>query len=145
MTPTNPRRRLHSMRNLLWVDCVAGGTVGAAVLMSSGWLSPLYGLPRSLLNFTGLANLLYASYSLALASRNRRPIAAINTLVVANLAWALVCVYLAVRVAQSPTVFGLAHLFVEAVFVAALASLEWRWREQLLVAPSHRATARMQR
>jgi hypothetical protein len=122
------------MKNLLWVDCVAGAVVGAAVLLLSGWLSPLYGLPRGLILFTGVANILYASYSFVLASSNRRPLALINALVVANSTWALVCVYLAVGVAQSPTVFGLAHLLGEAVFVAGLASLEWRWREQLLLA-----------
>lgn len=125
------------MKNLLWVDCV----VGAAVLALSGWLSRLYGLPRGFLLFIGAGNLLYASYSFVLASSNRRPIASINALVIANLAWALVCVYLAVGVARSPTVFGLAHLLGESVFVAGLASLEWRWREQLVVAGRGPASA----
>jgi hypothetical protein len=122
------------MRNLLWVDCIAAAVAGAAVLTLSGWLSRLYGLPRDLLLFTGAVNILYASYSFVLASRTTRPMASIVVLAFANLAWALVCVYLAIGVAGSPTVFGLAHLFGEAIFVAGLAALEWRWREQLLVA-----------
>ena len=129
------------MKNLLWVDCVAGAVVGAAVVALCDWLSPLYGLSRGLLLFTGAANLLYASYSFVLASSRRRPRALITALVVANFAWAVVCVYLAVRVAPSLTAFGLAHLLGEAAFVAGLASLEWRWRELLIVTdrPARRA------
>jgi hypothetical protein len=118
----------------LWVDCIAAAVAGAAVLMLSGWLSRLYGLPLGLLRFTGAVNLLYGSYSFVLATRTRRPIASIAALVFANLAWALLCVHLAVNVARSPTAFGLAYLFGEAIFVAALATLEWRYRAQLLVA-----------
>jgi hypothetical protein len=129
------------VKNLLWIDCIAGAAVGVAVLALLGWLSRLYAVPPGLLLFTGIANLAYASYSFTLARRQRRAVVAINTLIVANFSWALVCVYLVVTVAQSANIFGIAHLAGEAVFVASLAALEWRWRKHLLVAPSRRRPA----
>ena len=121
------------MKNLLWIDCTAAAVVGLAVVTLCGWLSRLYAVPRSLLLFTGIANLVYASYSFWLASRNRRPLGAIYALVSANFAWALVCVYLVFTVADSATGLGIAHLLGEAVFVTGLASLEWHWRSRLLL------------
>jgi hypothetical protein len=122
------------MKNLLWVDCIAGAVAGVAVLSFSGWLSSLYGLPREILLLNAAANLLYASYSFSLARRPRRPMALINLLVFANLAWAVVCLFLIRAFAGSATWFGIGHLAGEAVFVGGLAALEWRWRHQLLTA-----------
>jgi hypothetical protein len=122
------------MKNLLWVDCIAGAVAGVAVLSFSGWLSSLYGLPREILLLNAAANLLYASYSFSLARRPRRPMALINLLVFANLAWAVVCLFLIRAFAGSATWFGIGHLAGEAVFVGGLAALEWRWHHQLLTA-----------
>lgn len=120
------------IRNLLWVDCIAGALAGVAMLLLSGWLSSLHALPRALLLFMGAANLLYASYSFTLARRSRRSRGLINLLISANLAWTMVCLALAVSFVGSASVFGMGHLVLEAVFVGGLAGLEWRWREQLL-------------
>jgi hypothetical protein len=122
------------MKNLLWVDCIAGALAGVVVLTFSGWLGSLYALPRELLLLNGAANLLYASYSFSLARRARRPRALINLLVFANLAWAVACLWLAGTFAGTATMFGVAHLVGEAVFVGGLAGLEWKWRDQLLAA-----------
>jgi hypothetical protein len=102
------------------------------MLALSGWLTPFYALPRSLLLFMGAANLLYASCSFSLARCSTRRPAWIILLVVANLAWAAVCFALAANFARSASAFGIAHLLLEALFVGGLAALEWRWREQLL-------------
>ena len=61
----------------------------------------------------------------------RRPIPLLGVLVVANLVWATVCLRWAILYFSTATVFGLLHLIGEGVYVAALASLEWRWREVL--------------
>jgi hypothetical protein len=123
------------MRKLLWVDCTAAALAGVAVLALSGWLSRLYGLPRNLLLFIGGVNLLYGCYSFSLARRARRPRYLINLLVFANLAWAVVCVGLAVGVFWAhATPFGFGQLIGEAFFVGGLAALEWKHRDQLLVA-----------
>ncbi|HYH78407.1 MAG TPA: hypothetical protein VEX86_01375 [Longimicrobium sp.] len=125
---------MYILRKLLWVDCIAGALVGVAVLMLSGWLSNLYALPRSLLLFTAGANVLYASYSFSLAVRARRSMASINLLVFANLAWLPVCLGIVVLFRESATLFGIAHMMAEGMFVAGLALLEWRQRDRLLVA-----------
>jgi hypothetical protein len=122
------------IKNLLWVDCCAAALAGVTVLLFSGWLSGLHALPRGLLLFTGAVNLLYACYSFALATRSNRPRLFINLLVFANLAWAVVCFGLAIGFGGSATFFGVGHLIGEAVFVGGLASLEWRWRDQLITA-----------
>jgi hypothetical protein len=119
-------------RKLLWVDCTAAALAGVAVLAFSGWLSRLYGLPRDLLLLIGAVNLLYGCYSFSLAVRARRPRRLIHLLVFANLCWAAVCLVLAVAFREPATLFGLAQLIGEAVFVGGLASLEWRYRDQLL-------------
>ena len=124
---------MHVMKNLLWIDCIAGGLAGVLVLSLSGWLSRLHGLPRELLLLNGAVNLLYASYSFSLAVRTRRPPPLIKVLVFANLSWAVVCLWLVTVFSGSATVFGIGHLVGEAVFVGGLAGLQWRWRDQLLV------------
>jgi hypothetical protein len=122
------------MKNLLWVDCIAGGVAGITMLVLLQWLSGLYALPPRLLLINAAANLIYASYSFALATRPRRPRSLIHLLVFANLAWTVVCLALAVAFAGSASVFGILHLVIEAVFVGRLATLEWKWRELLLTA-----------
>lgn len=121
---------------LLWVDCIAAAVGGLAVLLLLPWLVPIYGLPPGWLQGVGIANLLYGSYSFSLALRRRRPQAFITLLVVANAAWALVCVGMALHFADSATWLGLGHLVVEAVVVGGLAACEWRWRAQLALRPA---------
>ena len=120
------------MRHLLWLDCSAGAIVGALVLPLAGWLSRLEGLPREVLLFTGVANLLYAALSFSLAVRRVRPMRLLTLLVVANLVWVPVCVGLAVFFGGQATPFGFAHLLGEVCFVGGLAVLEWIHRHQLL-------------
>jgi hypothetical protein len=121
-------------RRLLWIDGLAGLFVGVAVLILSNWLSRLYGLPQGLLLFTAAANLIYGIYSTTLANRRTRPLVLIKLLVIANLAWSVVCLILASTHYDSATFLGLAHLLLEGAFVAFLASVEWRLRKQLQVA-----------
>ena len=123
-----------SRKQILWVDGFAGAIAGVAVLLASGWLCDLYRLPVSLLVFIGTANLVYGCYSISLASRARRPKILILLLVVANLSWAVLCLRWAFVYAETASFFGLAQFIAEAIFVAGLASLEWRWRGQLLTA-----------
>ncbi|HEX8432550.1 MAG TPA: hypothetical protein VF625_14765 [Longimicrobium sp.] len=120
-------------RRLLWIDCTAGALAGAAMLLLGGWLARWYALPRGLLWFMGAVNLLYATYSFSLAVRARRSRGSINLLVLANLAWVPVCLALAASFRGSASVYGLTHLVGEALFVGALALVEWRWREHLFV------------
>ncbi|PAP79813.1 hypothetical protein B1759_10970 [Rubrivirga sp. SAORIC476] len=122
------------MRHLLWIDSAAGALVGTVVLLASEELSGWYGLPRGLLLVTGAANVLYAAYSGSLAVRAVRPRAGIVALVVANAAWAVVCLALVWAYAGRGGGLGLLHLGAEAAVVGGLAALEWRHRDALRVA-----------
>ena len=118
--------------NLLWIDGLGALIVGLLVVGLSGFLSSFYGLPRGILLFTGVVNLIYCSYSLTLAARSSRSLRLIKILVVANLAWTPVCFTLAALYFEGATVFGLIHLIGEGIYVGSLACLEWCWREWLV-------------
>jgi hypothetical protein len=120
------------IRNLLWIDCTAGALAGVLVLLFSGWLSRLYSMPPGLLHLIGAVNLLYAGYSFSLAKRRIRPRRLITLLVIANGIWTVVCLGVAMHLSGTATFFGIGHLVGEAILVGGLASLEWKWREQLL-------------
>ena len=116
-------------RNLLWMDSRAGLLVGALTLALGYWLAPWYGLSLSLLLLIAAANLAYGAFSGWLLARPRpRPLWLIHALVVANLAWAAVCLLLAGLHLAEARWLGLAHLVSEAVFVGGLAVMEWRQR-----------------
>ncbi|WP_043309779.1 hypothetical protein [Pseudomonas sp. ML96] len=119
-------------RYLLWIDSAAAATAGLVVLALGAWLSDLYSLPRELLLFIGVVNLIYASYSFSLALRGNRPRLLLYGLIVGNSLWAGVCVAMALQFAGDSSLFAQLHLIGEALFVGALAALEWRWREQIL-------------
>ncbi len=112
---------------LIRADWMAGAVAGTLVLALHGWLARLYALPQALLLLIGLANLGYACLSFTLWRLGRggrvpllRPMAA------ANMAWALLCLAWAARWAGEASVFGMAQLVGEAVFVGVLGGLEWR-------------------
>ena len=130
-------KSVRSIRNLLWIDCSAGALAGVLVLVFAGPLSRLHAMPLDLLMFIGVVNLVYASYSFFLATRDKRPRPLITVLVVANGIWALACLSMAVAFADTATHFGLGHLVAEAIFVGGLAGLEWKWRAQLLRRQTH--------
>lgn len=122
------------VRHLLWIDCTAGATVGAFVLVLSPWLSGLHGLPLEFLWFLGAVNLTYGGYSFSLAVRSRRRGRGVYLLIIANGVWAALCLVFVALFWGTATPFGIASLLAEAVFVGTLARLEWRWREQLVTA-----------
>lgn len=118
-------------RDLLWFDSRSGLAVGIGGLLLAGWLSGLYLIPRPLLMAMAAVNLAYGSYSGLLARRAVRPSGLILLLVIANAAWAVVCVALAIRLAPTASRLGLAVLVFEAAFVGGLALMEWRARHRL--------------
>ncbi len=121
-----------SRRSLIWIDGAAGATAGVLALLAREWLSELYKLPLDHLILMGVANLAYAFYALALASRAMRPLVYIRVLVIANAIWACLCMWWAAMYGETASVFGLAHLVGEGLFVGGLAILEWRWRYDLV-------------
>ena len=117
-------------RRLLRLDSTAGLLAGLLMLVSHEWLAALTGMPVPVVLFVAVANLVYGSYSgwlVTTAQRRGLPSRRVVTvLIVANVAWAVVCAALLARFGASATVFGWLHLVLEGVFVAALGLVEWR-------------------
>jgi preprotein translocase subunit SecG len=108
------------------VDWIAGAVVGVLVLSLRGWLAGLYSLPADLLLVMGIVNLAYAcvSFTLAMLSRGDS-VPLLRMVAVANVIWAVICVVLAVVWFGKGSVFGVASLFGEGLFVGGLGVLEW--------------------
>ena len=121
--------------NILWIDGIGGLIVGFIVLLISPWFSHWYGVPTNILVFTGVANLLYGSYSTPLANQRYRPEWKINLLIIANFIWTAVCIFLVVRYSDTLTLLGYIHILGEGVYVAVLAYFEWKWKEHFVSAP----------
>lgn len=117
-------------RALLWLDGSAACVAGVVVLALHDALAQLHGFSRALVLFIGAVNLAYSCYSGTLAvraSRGHTPTRrAIDILVAANLAWAAVCAAIVAVTADTASIFGLAHVGLEGLFVGALAGLEYR-------------------
>ena len=72
---------------LLWLDGLGGLLAGAVVLLLSGWLSELEGLPEGFVVFMASTNLVYGSYATSQAMRSARPPVRIAILACANILW----------------------------------------------------------
>lgn len=123
---------MNNVSKLLWIDCAAGSSVGLFLILFHVWLSALYALPVEFVLFQGIANLMYSFFSYTLASRKRRPYVYIVSLAIANMFWGALCVICLLIYSGSASIFGCAHLFLEAVFVGGLGYIEWRYRRALV-------------
>jgi hypothetical protein len=121
------------VRHLLWIDCVAAALAGTLVLCFVDALANLYAIPHAWLRLIGAINLFYACLSGSLALRNRRPVRWIAGLSIANGAWSMTCIGIAMAQTGTAMPWGMAHLLGEGAFVGTLALLEWRWRDRLAV------------
>ena len=90
----------------------------------------IYGLVPELYLFIAIANLSYGLFSGSLAMTATRSgklsRVGINSLVLANSAWALACAVMLLTTWSDSTVFGAVHLGLEALFVGGLATVEFR-------------------
>ena len=117
--------------SLLRIDAAGGLVVGSLFLAGSAWIAPLLGLPRPLIVGVALANLAYGCFSFTLNRRPQRPLALLNTLIIGNVAWGVLCLGIAAYVWSDATVLGRLHVLLEAVLVAGLGLVEWRYRDAL--------------
>jgi hypothetical protein len=122
---------VRSLRHLLWVDCIAAALAGTLVLAFADRLAAFYAMPADGLRAIGAINLSYACLSGSLALRGSRSVRWIAALALANGAWSMACIGIAVAMADSATAFGIAHLIGEGAFVGTLGLFEWRWRDRL--------------
>jgi hypothetical protein len=106
------------LRRLLWLDCTAAAVVGTVQLALVGLLAPLLGLRREVVTFTALMNLAYGAFSFSLAWKPSAALERVKVLVVANFAWASVCLVTAVYFARPGSWVGATYLWTEGAFGA---------------------------
>ena len=114
--------------NILHFDGSAGLIMGILLLGFVQWFSDIYSMPKNIILFLALANILYGIYALLLALRSERSTASVVTLSFANGLWAFVCSTLIVLHFHMASFIGIAFLIGEALFVAFLATYEWKNR-----------------
>lgn len=124
-----------SGRDLVWFDGAAGLTAGVLVLALLPWLPAFYALPMWFVALNGATNLAYGLYSSTLARQRFRPRWRLTLLIAANATWAVVCAVSVAVFLGTASVFGIAHLVGEGLFVGGLAVAEFRARERLQVRP----------
>ena len=122
---------MNNISKVLWIDCCAGATVGIFVLIFHNWLSSLYGLPLGFVLFQGSINLAYSCFSFSLAIKKQRPYLLFSLLAAANITWGILCIIWFFYYRETASLFGLAHLFLESIFVAGLGFVEWSNRRVL--------------
>jgi len=117
--------------NILWIDCLGGLVVGIVVLLLYKLISSWDGLPVVIVIAMGLANVVYGAYSLYVTTRNQRSVLLVNILAIANMAWLFFCVLIVCLHWEQITLFGIAHVIGEGIYVAGLGITEWIWRSEL--------------
>ena len=118
-------------RNLLPIDYTGGWLAGVVMLALSGWLSWLYALPFWFVIVNAAANLVYGTFSFSISRQARRSVTLIATLAFANIAWGVCCFLTAYFVSGIASIYGLAHLIFEGLYVGGLGWLEWKERHNL--------------
>ena len=116
---------------ILWVDCIGGLVVGFVVLVFCQLISSWENLPLATVVLMGAANLAYGVYSLFVTTRKKRPLILVKMLAIANMAWLLVCVVIAVIYWSQISPIGFVHVIGEGIFVAGLGFVEWKMKESL--------------
>ena len=134
MTSINPSRFL---RNALIVDALACAALVVLQLSVPDMLASRLQLPSMVLTGSGVFLAAYVVLLIVLA-RSKAVVKAIVGLVVAgNVGWAVGC--LALAAFAEPSGLGVAYLLAQAVFVLAIAQMEWRGLQGSPVAAARRA------
>lgn len=111
---------------MIWVDAIAGTTVGILILSLNRCLTDLYLLPGQLILMIGIANLAYGGIALTLALFTRSDhVPFFRVLALANMAWALLCLAWAILYFSQASFLGMGQLIGETIFVGGLGTLEW--------------------
>jgi hypothetical protein len=116
-----------SIKKLLWIDASAAFLATSILFMFKTQLSPLFSLPENILTAQLIIAFCYGCFSFYLAKSTAPTQIMLNTLVIGNAIYALICLFLLAFFYNTATVFGIAYLLFDAVIVAFLATIEWRF------------------
>jgi hypothetical protein len=118
------------LRAVLWVDGAAGIASVAAQLLAPAVFSSMYGLPVPLVQGSALVLLVYVGLIATLLFKPAQSNFRLGVLVGANLAWVAASMWVAFEAQLDLPALGRAYVVGQAVFVAALAALEYAFRPQ---------------
>ncbi len=113
------------LRFALKLDAVVTGLNGVAYIAGAPLLTDLLGLPTGLLRGVGAFLLAFAVAVWAIGTRETLRPAAVDAVIVLNVAWATGSVATAVLGWGSPTTVGAVWIILQAIVVAAFAALQW--------------------
>lgn len=122
MTPT-PRDTF--LRRVLVLDAATSGLMAIALLAGADALSPLLGLPKSLLIGTAAVLVPFAALVLWIATREALPRAGAWIVIGLNALWVADSVLLLFTDWVAPAALGTAFVLAQAAAVAVLAELEF--------------------
>ncbi len=111
------------LRQVLAVDAIASGASGLLMASGATLLGPILGLNADLLLIAGLALAPFVVLVTWLALQEHPNRAAVQALIVINLAWVIASV--ALLMIEQPNVLGYAFVIAQAGFVALMAELQY--------------------
>ena len=114
------------LKKLLWIDAIAGLSVGIGILLVKDLLQPYLQLPRSLLTVCAIIALLYAVYSFHLVLRKSQSAGWVRALIFGNSFYAVFCLGLLWYFFDKASWLGKGYLLLDSVGVGTLAFVEWK-------------------
>ena len=117
-------RSLLSLRNVLLVDAVTCGVMGASLALGASTIGTLTQIPPALLFYAGLSLFPIAAFMAAVASRPAIHPAAVWLIIAGNGLWVVGSFILVLAGWIAPNALGSAFIVGQALVVAALAKLE---------------------
>jgi hypothetical protein len=114
--------RSFTLRQIVIADAMTCFVFGLLLVAASAPLSPLLGLPQSLLFYAGVILFPCAALMGIAAKTSSKPL--IGTVIAGNVAW--IAASIAVLFLFPTTGLGVVFLLAQAGAVAVLAALEWR-------------------
>lgn len=112
------------LRLALLADAASSGAMGILLGAGAGVISPLLGLPVSLLRPAGLALLPFAAFVAWLGTREAPQAGAVWLVIAVNALWVLDSLVLLAWPALAPTTLGIAFVLVQALAVAGLTAAQ---------------------
>ena len=126
------------LRIALLADAAATGATAVLLLLFAAPFETLLGLPAGLSRIAGLGLIPYAALVAYLGTRPRMSRAAVWTVIVCNVAWAVDSILLLFIGPVQPASLGAAFVVAQAVIVAVFADLQYLGlrRPSALTAPA---------
>ena len=112
------------LKQILWLDTLAGGVTAIIGITQYGSLGPLLGLTTPLILLISGVTLLYAVIAFVLVNQGSTSIVLLRLLIRANWLWSLISLVLFLLYYRRATPIGITFLVLQVVVVGVLAYVE---------------------